>query len=910
MKRKLLKILLAICMSTCTAGMASMTSLATEETDTQPVKGEVISDEPAKRDIPYQDGQNEQSAPVPYELEEVADREIMQEGTELSGTCGDNGSNITWSLDSGVLKLEGSGKMADYPSGGPWISYAKEIEEIRLDERITYLGTAAFFNCNMVTEVTFPQALKSTGQAVFGNCSSLKSVMLNEGLEKLPEYVFQNTAIESVILPGSLSSMSPLVFMNCSNLQSIEAAEGSQKYMSEGEVLFSKDGRELVLYPQGNVQSSFTVPDGVQVIGEYAFSDAGNLRSITLSDSVSNLKDGALIRSGIESLELPDSVTSVGSWICDSCLYLKSVSFGNGLKTLGYQAFQSCKSLVSLNFGSSFTDLGLMAFARCSALTEVTIPEGVENIKNGTFGECRALQQVSLPETLKEIWYQAFFNCASLETISLPGGITSINEQSFWGTALSEITIPESVLFIGEDAFPIKTVLNFENPSLAKQEDGSYQIAVSVMISADYGYKEAFRVLDLVNQERRKQGLSEIKMDQGLLKAAMLRAAETSIYYSHTRPTGQDCFSASSKMYAENIAAGQYTPEAAMNSWMNSSGHRANIMNGSYKSIGIGAVKVSGCFYWVQCFGSGEAEEVSSSVYQNKTERAVVSISENMKGYYPDLRMDSTSIKAGKSQKVSFAFNNGFYWTTVDPVCIIFESSDEKVCSVSEKGEVKGLGAGKSEIKASLKGHPQISVSKTITVKSSGGIGTGTGTGTGTGQDTVKVTKLTISGNSRKIAAGKKIKLTVAVLPANASNKAIVWKSSNPKVAAVNASGVVTMNKKSGGKSVTITAVATDGSQVYASYKLTSMKDTIKKIAISGKKSVKAGKSVKLKAKVTAGKKANKKLKWTSSSKKYASVSSSGKVKTYKAGKGKKVKITAVATDGSGKKKSITIKIK
>lgn len=173
-----------------------------------------------------------------------------------------------------------------------------------------------------------------------------------------------------------------------------------------------------------------------------------------------------------------------------------------------------------------------------------------------------------------------------------------------------------------------------------------------------------------------------------------------------------------------------------------------------------------------------------------------------------------------------------------------------------------------------------------------------------------KVTKISLSASSGKIAAGKKVKLTAKVLPANASNKAVVWKSSNPKVATVNASGVVTMNKKSGGKSVTITATAADGSQVSASYKLTSMKDAVKKIAISGKSSVKAGKSLKLKAKVTAGKKANKKLKWTSSSKKYASVSSSGKVKTYKAGKGKKVKITAAATDGSGKKKSITIKIK
>ena len=118
------------------------------------------------------------------------------------------------------------------------------------------------------------------------------------------------------------------------------------------------------------------------------------------------------------------------------------------------------------------------------------------------------------------------------------------------------------------------------------------------------------------------------------------------------------------------------------------------------------------------------------------------------------------------------------------------------------------------------------------------------------------------------------------------------------------------MKKGSGGKKVTITAIAADGSGVKATYKITSMKGVVKKVTVSGSKSVKAGKSLKLKAKVTATKKANKKLKWTSSNAKYAKVSSSGKVKTYKAGKGKKVKITAIATDGSGKKKAVTIKIK
>ena len=124
--------------------------------------------------------------------------------------------------------------------------------------------------------------------------------------------------------------------------------------------------------------------------------------------------------------------------------------------------------------------------------------------------------------------------------------------------------------------------------------------------------------------------------------------------------------------------------------------------------------------------------------------------------------------------------------------------------------------------------------------------------------------------------------------------------------------GIVTIKKKSGGKSVRIIAKAADGSGTQAVFRITAMKGVVKKVAISDvkKKTVKAGKRIKLKAKVTATKGANKKLQWISSNPKYATVTSSGKVKTKKAGKGKKVKIIAMAVDGSNKKSIVTIKIK
>ena len=117
----------------------------------------------------------------------------------------------------------------------------------------------------------------------------------------------------------------------------------------------------------------------------------------------------------------------------------------------------------------------------------------------------------------------------------------------------------------------------------------------------------------------------------------------------------------------------------------------------------------------------------------------------------------------------------------------------------------------------------------------------------------------------------------------------MTWSTSNSKYATVDKNGTVAVNKKAGGKTVTITATAKDGSKKKASIKIKIAKGEVKKIKITGKKTVNAGKTLSLKAKVTATKGANKKLKWTSSNTKYATVSSSGKVKALKAGKKKSV---------------------
>ena len=173
-----------------------------------------------------------------------------------------------------------------------------------------------------------------------------------------------------------------------------------------------------------------------------------------------------------------------------------------------------------------------------------------------------------------------------------------------------------------------------------------------------------------------------------------------------------------------------------------------------------------------------------------------------------------------------------------------------------------------------------------------------------------KVKSIAIAGLSHNIAAGKKVALTATVLPANAINKKVVWTTSNKKVATVSQRGIVSVLKNIGKKSVIITATAADGSRVKQSFKITSMKGVVTKVSLSGKNTLAVGKSQKVKATVKASAGAYKSLKWTSSNVKYATVSSNGTVKAQKAGKGKKVTITAMALDGSGKKATFSIKIK
>ena len=113
----------------------------------------------------------------------------------------------------------------------------------------------------------------------------------------------------------------------------------------------------------------------------------------------------------------------------------------------------------------------------------------------------------------------------------------------------------------------------------------------------------AAQVVDQVNRERAAQGLSALRSDTELTRAACVRAREIAVKFSHTRPNGTSWSTVSADAYGENIAMGQRTADKVMAAWMTSEGHRANIMRASYGSIGVCCLTLDGVTYWVQLFG-------------------------------------------------------------------------------------------------------------------------------------------------------------------------------------------------------------------------------------------------------------------------------------------------------------------
>ncbi len=245
----------------------------------------------------------------------------------------------------------------------------------------------------------------------------------------------------------------------------------------------------------------------------------------------------------------------------------------------------------------------------------------------------------------------------------------------------------------------------------------------NIQVKGVCDYTKANEILNIVNQRRSENGLSALTMDTELLNAAMDRAMETGIYYSHTRPNGDSCFTILSKMNGENIAVNYQSPESVMTGWMNSTGHRANILSTNFKSIGIGCFKSNSVYYWVQSFSNRAAESVpgkSGTVEKTNT----VAIQKSLVTLYAHTvksRAYASYMEVNETGYFNYGIVNQGWSSTYCPGIAsdyTFSSSNSSVISIDSNGKFTAIGEGTARVSVQLKADSSKSYSEEIAVRS------------------------------------------------------------------------------------------------------------------------------------------------------------------------------------------------
>ena len=635
-----------------------------------------------------------------------------------------------------------------------------------LPGNIVEIGTLAFTNCKSITEIIIPKSLTNCGVDIFSGCSNLKTINFEKGITAIPANLFHGTekgvdwhldGLEEIDIPETVTTIGDDAFLNCKNLTTVTGMKN------------------------------------VTEIGWSAFDGCNKLVNINLPSKLRKLSGLTFMNcKNITEITIPKSLTDCGYGIFSGCSNLKTINFEKGISVIPSNLFRGAEEygyswfdgLEEIDIPETVTTIGDDAFENCKNLTTVTGMKNVTEIGDNAFYNCSNLVNIKLPENLAEIGSYAFHGCSQLKSISIPDTLKGWETDIFSDcTGLATVEIPDDFINIPSDTFL--------NCSSLKE----IKLPVSLKTINSNAFKGS--------------GLTEIIIPGGVTSIGSNAFQNCTSLASVRIPNsvtslGTYIFDGCSSLTDVTLGKGLTT----IPSYMFSNCESLKNIKIPYNVATIGSYAFLNDTAFTEITIPRKTTAINSNAFSYPGKLNIYGISgtyaetfaneNNIK--FTNREVNASKVELNESQ---ITLNKGDTYNLIMSVtpddftdAVTWKSTDTDVVTVTETGVIKAVGTGTATVKLTV---GNVSTSCRITVLQ-------------------PVTSISLDRSSLSLDSADNYQLSAYIYPSTASNKNVVWESSDPSVATVDDNGMVTALKKGTAK---ITVKAMDGSNVSASCTVT-----------------------------------------------------------------------------------------